>query len=87
MPLPLYHHIEELASPHRYQARFAELTAASRATIHDPLPAFHATPRSARRAYRFERDVHPTPGAHRVLAQSLVDALQPLAYRRVTSHP
>lgn len=82
MPVPLYHHVEELARPDRYQARFAELAYSSRVTIHDPLPAFHAVPREARRAFRFERDVHPTPAAHRVLAQSLAGALRTVAERR-----
>jgi hypothetical protein len=82
MPVPLYHHVEELARPDRYRARFAELASPPRVTVHDPLPAFHAVPRDARRAFRFERDVHPTGAAHRVLAQSLADALRPLAERR-----
>jgi GDSL-like Lipase/Acylhydrolase family len=82
MPIPLYHHIEELARPDGYQARFAELARPPRVTIHDPLPAFHRVPRDARRAYRFERDVHPTPAAHRVFAQSLADALRSVAEPR-----
>ena len=82
MPVPLYHHVEELARPDRYQARFAELAAPPRVSIHDPLPAFHAVPRDARRAFRFERDVHPTPAAHRVLAHSLAGALRAVAERR-----
>lgn len=82
MPVPLYHHVEELARPEGYRARFAELASSPRVTIHDPLPAFHAVPRDARRAYRFENDVHPTPAAHRVLAESLAGALRPLAERR-----
>lgn len=82
MPVPLYHHVEELVRPDRYQARFAELASPPRVTIHDPLHAFHAVPREARRAYRFERDVHPTAAAHRVLAHSLAGALRPVAERR-----
>jgi hypothetical protein len=82
MPVPLYHHVEELARPDRYQARFAELAAPPRVTIHDPLLAFRAVPRHARRAFRFERDVHPTAAAHRVLAESLAGALRALAERR-----
>jgi carbamoyltransferase len=82
MPVPLYHHVEEFVRPDRYLARFAELASSPRVSIHDPLPAFHAAPREARRAYRFERDVHPTPAAHRVLAQSLAGALRPLMEQR-----
>ena len=82
MPLPTYHYVEEIAQPERYQARFSELASPPRVIVHDPLSAFHAVPRGARRAYRFERDVHPTPAAHRVLAQSLADALRPIAERR-----
>jgi hypothetical protein len=82
MPVPLYHHVEELARSDRYRARFAELAAPPRVTIHDPLPAFHAVPRDARRAFRFERDVHPTAVAHRVLAESLAGSIREIAERR-----
>ena len=83
MPVPLYHHVEELARPDRYQARFAELASLPRVTVHDPLPAFHAVSRDARRAFRFAHDVHPTPAAHRVLAQSLAGVLGPISESRL----
>lgn len=82
MPVPLYHHVEELVPADGYRARFAELVSPPRVTVHDPLPAFHAVPREERRAFRFERDVHPTAAAHRVLGQSLAGALRPVAERR-----
>ena len=77
MPMPLYHFVEELSSPAHYLARFAELTAMSGVTVHDPLADFLDIPRSERRRFRFEHDVHPTPAAHRVLAESLAKAVSP----------
>jgi carbamoyltransferase len=81
-PIPLYQYIEETASPKRYQARFRSLEVPDRVIVHDPLPAFRAHSREERRRFRFERDVHPTRAAHRVLAESLAGCLEPLLERR-----
>jgi hypothetical protein len=77
VPIPLYHYVEKTASSKAYQARFQELSTLPQVTIHDPLPAFHRYSASERRGFRFERDCHLTPAAHRVLAESLVGAIQP----------
>lgn len=71
MPIPLYHFIEEISDPRRYQARFAELDAPPRVMVHDPLPDLLRYASHERRGFRFEKDVHPTPAGHRALAQSL----------------
>jgi lysophospholipase L1-like esterase len=79
LPVPLYHYIEKTASARSYQARFEELADASNIVVHDPLPDFHRYDPIKRRAFRFERDCHPTASAHRVLAESLANF--------VRSHP
>jgi carbamoyltransferase len=77
-PVPLYQHIEETSSPKGYQARFRALEDPERVIVHDPLPDFRAHSPEQRRAFRFERDVHLTPAAHRVLAESLAARIGPL---------
>jgi hypothetical protein len=78
VPLPLYHYVEGIADPTAYRARFSELAATARAHLHDPLPDLLALPADQRRRLRFERDVHPTPFAHEVLARSIASAVAPL---------
>lgn len=77
VPIPLYQYVEKSASAKAYQARFAELHDPPTRTVHDPLPAFHRFGAAERRAFRFEHDCHLTPSAHRVLAESLADAIRP----------
>jgi len=84
-PVPLYHYIEEAASPRAYQARFDELRELPNVIVHDPLSDFLRQPVSARRGFRFELDPHPTPAGHRVLAESLAQAIAPLVKRKVHS--
>ena len=74
MPIPLYQYVEETASP-TYQARFAELGALEGVSVHDPLPDYLLMPRAERRGFRFEKDIHPTPSHHRLLAGSLAKAI------------
>lgn len=71
MPIPLYHFIEGISDPRAYQARFRELHAPPRVIVHDPLPDLLAHTAEARRGFRFQHDVHPTPSGHRALAESL----------------
>lgn len=78
VPLPLYHYVEGIADPSGYQARFGELARSARVHVHDPLPDLVARPMGERRALRFERDVHPTPLAHELLARSIASAVVPL---------
>jgi len=44
--------------------------------LHDPLPDYYAVPKSKRRAFRFEKDIHPTPAHHKLLAGSLAKAVR-----------
>lgn len=81
-PIPLYQYVEGTASPAAYQARFGSLADPPRVTVHDPLPDLLAYPEPQRRAFRFERDCHPTPRGHRALAESLARAVAPRLERR-----
>jgi lysophospholipase L1-like esterase len=76
MPIPLYHYVEETASPKGYLDRFGEITDWKNITLHNPLPDYYAVPKAERRALRFETDIHPTPAHHRLLAESLAKAVQ-----------
>jgi hypothetical protein len=78
MPIPLYQYVEETASADAYRARFAELSHLAGVMIHDPMPDYLAVPRSDRRAFRFETDIHPTAAHHRLLATSLAGAINAL---------
>ena len=71
LPLPLYQHVEETSSAGAYRARFQEVAAASGAILHDPLDDLLEYSPQERRNFRFEVDIHPTPEAHRALAESL----------------
>ena len=78
VPLPLYHYVEGIADPSAYQTRFAELACTAGVHVHDPLPDLLALSMSERRSLRFERDVHPTPIAHELLARSIASTVAPL---------
>jgi carbamoyltransferase len=83
MPIPLPQHIDEACDSTGYQARFAELAAELGCTLHDPLPHFLSYPKSKRRGFRWEKDIHFTPEGHRVLA----DSLQPVLAQLLDSRP
>ncbi|MGZ8289091.1 MAG: SGNH/GDSL hydrolase family protein [Telluria sp.] len=78
MPLPLPQHLDGVCDAAPYQARFAELAAELKCTLHDPLPAFMRYPAPERRDFRWETDIHYTPAGHRALAESLVPVLKRL---------
>lgn len=71
MPVPLYHYVEQTASPAGYRARFAEIASLDGVTLHDPMPDYLSVPKAELRGFRFETDIHPTPAHHRLLAESL----------------
>jgi carbamoyltransferase len=75
MPLPLPQHLDQVCDAGAYQARFRELAADLRCTLHDPLPHLLAYPKDERRAFRWETDIHYTPAGHRALALSLAPVL------------
>ena len=77
MPIPLYHYVEETASPDACRERFGEASFRKGVKIHDPLPDYYAIDQSERRSLRFEKDIHPTPAHHRLLADSLSKAVIP----------
>lgn len=76
MPIPIYHYVEETASPEGYRARFAELKDWEGVTLYDPLPNYYGIAKQERRGLRFEKDIHPTPAHHRLLAESLAKVVE-----------
>ncbi len=44
--------------------------------LHDPLPDYYNVPKHARRGFRFEKDIHPTPMHHKLLADSLAKSIR-----------
>lgn len=76
MPIPLYQYVEETASPDGFRERFSELSAFPGVTLHDPMPDYYAVPKAERRGFRFEKDIHPTPAHHQLLADSLSKAVE-----------
>jgi hypothetical protein len=81
MPIPLYQYVEEKASPDNYRVRFNEVAEFENVILHDPLPDYYAVPKSERRAFRFETDIHPTPAHHKLLAESLAKTLRQFVTR------
>jgi hypothetical protein len=77
LPIPLYHFVEETASPDAYRERFSELGTRIKALVHDPLYDYFEIDKPERRAFRFENDIHPTPAHHALLARSLSKAVSP----------
>jgi hypothetical protein len=83
IPIPLYHYIEETASPEGYQVRFSELLDQEDVTIFDPMADYLSLSKSERRGFRFETDIHPTPAHHRFLAESMVKTVRKMIGRSV----
>jgi carbamoyltransferase len=75
VPLPLPQHLDQTCDASGYQARFAELAAATRCMLHDPLPELLSIPAPQRRLLRWEKDIHFTPAGHKALASSLEPVL------------
>jgi carbamoyltransferase len=71
VPLPLPQHIDQSCDASGYQERFRELAAELGCRLHDPLPGLLRIEQGARRALRWEKDIHFTPAGHDALARSL----------------
>ena len=76
VPIPLYQYVEGTSMAANYQRRFAELSNLASVKIHDPLPDLVRYTLSERRAFRFDRDCHPTPAGHRALAASIAPVIE-----------
>ena len=76
MPIPLYHYVEEKASPEGYRKRFAELNELAGVTVCDPMPGYYSFSKAERRDFRFKTDLHPTQPHHRYLAETLAKCIR-----------
>jgi len=74
--LPLYQHIEGMASAEGYRARFAELHDPPGLTVHDTLGDLQQYSRAERRGFRFAIDNHYTRAGHLAVAKSLAPAVR-----------
>jgi carbamoyltransferase len=83
MPLPLPQHLDGTCSACGYQARFAELARELGCRLHDPLPDLLRIPPAARRALRWEQDIHFTPAGHAALATSMEPVLNDMLATRL----
>lgn len=86
LPIPLYHHVEGTSSARAYRRRFSEVANEAGCALHDPLADLAAYPMEERRAFRFQRDVHPTPKGHAALARSLAPVVERLLGGGAESH-
>lgn len=78
-PIPMYQHIEGHASSEGYRARFQELHRPNDGLfVHDVLPAMQDGSAAARRAMRFERDIHFNERGHAAFASALEPAVRAL---------
>ena len=75
-PIPVHQYVEETANSSSCQTRFKELGKETNVDIHDPLPDYWKISRSERRKLRFQKDLHPTPANHLLLAQSLAPCIK-----------
>ena len=75
MPIPLPQHVDGTARAGGYQARFRETARAHGCHLHDPLPHLQAYSGKEKRAFRFGKDIHPTPAGHAALARSMLPAV------------
>lgn len=78
-PIPLYQYVEQTASPDSINARFEELAEWENVVMHNPLEEYFRLPKSERRAFRFETDLHPTIIHHQFLAGSLAPVIRRIA--------
>jgi len=82
-PIPVHQYVEQTANSEACQARFRELGETLEAKIHDPLPDYWKRSKAERRLLRFQRDPHPSPAGHRLLAESLAPYISDYMDRRI----
>ena len=77
MPIPLFHHVAEIANPSSYQARLREAAASAGGHYFDPLEGMKRSSIAACREVFFE-DGHLNKEGHRILAASAAPELSSL---------
>jgi lysophospholipase L1-like esterase len=79
VPIPLYHHVEGLASAAAYQRRLREAAEGAGGAFVDPLERLAASSPERRRAFYFPGDGHLTAEGHAALGEAIAPALAALA--------
>jgi len=79
VPIPLYHHVEGLASAATYQGRLREAAEGAGAAYVDPLPILAAAPQERRRGFYYPGDGHLTAEGHEALGRAVAPAIASLA--------
>ncbi len=74
--LPVHQLVEQTCSDVPYQKHFEKLADPAKVTVHDMLPTLRSFTPEERRAFRFKRDIHPTPSAHAVYAEELAPLIE-----------
>ena len=75
-PIPLHHHVYELASAKSYQARLREATESAGGRFADPLAGLQAYPMEQRLRMYYPGDTHLTKAGHEAVAQVMAPILQ-----------
>jgi hypothetical protein len=70
-PIPTFGHIQGCIRSDLYRKRFLELGQELGVKVIDILPDLLSEHRQVRRQMRFERDEHPTPLCHQIIAQAM----------------
>ena len=70
-PIPTFDHIQGCIRSDLYRKRFSELGQELGVKVIDILPELLSEHRQVRRRMRFERDEHPTPLCHQIIARAM----------------
>jgi lysophospholipase L1-like esterase len=76
--VPVYQYVEETASYKDVRKRFDELAKSIDAPVYHLVDDLMRQPAEARRMLRFEKDVHFTPFAHKLVGEALAKVVAPL---------
>ncbi|MCK4307327.1 SGNH/GDSL hydrolase family protein [candidate division WOR-3 bacterium] len=75
-PIPVYQYIEKLSSSKSFRKRFSELGEELGVEVADILPRFWEETKQRRRECRFEKDQHPTPLGHKIIAEGMAPYIE-----------
>ncbi|HLX01874.1 MAG TPA: hypothetical protein VKS80_07125, partial [Trinickia sp.] len=76
--VPVYQYVEETASYRDVRKRFDELAQSIDVPVYHVVDDLQRHPAEVRRMLRFEKDVHFTPFAHKLVGEALAKVVVPL---------